>query len=94
MSGLTDIFPDDLLMKNVGDDITYQRGNVSLSIKAKVKAVGDNSEIPNLHTEIRCLKAALPFIPQRGDTVIGKYLTFTVDSIKVDDDVYYVMTVR
>ena len=84
--------PDDELMTALGDDITYKRGLKNSAVKAivdhNVQNVGDQGYVVEPRTEVEFLKTAIPWLPQRGDVITVKAVTFTVQSIIHDDGVY------
>jgi hypothetical protein len=94
MAGFSDKFPNEKVIFALGDTVTYKRGIEEIVITAVIEQIGDNSKIDELKTKAEFLKSALPFNPQRGDTIICRFNTYTVDSIMQNDDNFHRLIVR
>lgn len=94
MASFSDDFPDADIINALGDDVVYKQGTQEITLKATIDKVGPNSTVDELHTEVRLLRTALPFQPQRGDSITGNHNSYTVDAISIDDDNLYTLIVR
>jgi hypothetical protein len=94
MSDFKTRFPDGKLVTALGDQITYKRGDAEYTIWAVIDSVGQNDSIEERKNIISILRSDLPFEPQRTDTVITRFGTYTIDAQVQTDDNYYRYVVR
>lgn len=94
MSDFKAKFPDGKIIHALGDEITYKRGDVEYAIWAVIDSVGQNDAIDERKNIVSILRSDLPFEPQRGDSIISRFGTYSVDAQVQTDDNYYRYVVR
>jgi hypothetical protein len=94
MPMFADIFPDNILIQVLGDEVTYiAKGGTSAAIKAVVnygaqQNFASDSYVPERQVTIDALKSAVPNIA-KGSKFVHKGKTYVVDAL-LDDDGYIV----
>jgi hypothetical protein len=99
MMNFADIFPDNIMMQTLGDDVTYiAKGGQSAAIKVIVnygiqQTFATDAYVPEKHVVIDALKSAVPNVG-KGAQFIHKGVTFVVDAVMQDDGHVVQLAVR
>ena len=99
MANFSDLFPDNLLMDVLGDDIIYQpSGGGSFPMKAiidrDIEFFGADGLVAGFRTEIEFLISGLSFAAKRDDRISAGSENFVVDAEIANDGTYIKLTVH
>jgi len=99
MASFSDLFPDEIIMDSLGDDITYiYKNGGSISIKAvvefDVERVGGDGYTIERRTEVEFLKSVINGAPSRGDSIMYDKQNFVVETVINENDAYFRVVVK
>jgi len=91
-------FPDEKLVRVLGDTIIYSasgfRGTLKAFMNFNVERVGSDGYTINLSTEVEIIKKQLSLRPARGHQLAHNGTTYTVDAIVSENDIYITLALK